>query len=133
MIRRLIALSVVSFALATVASAQEAVSPSGNHSRYTHSQLRQMTREAHTPEQYSTLADYYASLQREYLREAEKDRQEWVERSKGVTWTGVKTPRPMDFSREAYQCDMSRASKAEATAAKYSQLAAAKSPPAPAS
>jgi hypothetical protein len=132
MIRRLFAFSVVSIALATVASAQEAVSPSECHSRYTHSQLKQMIREAHTPEQYSALADYYAGLQREYLREAEKDRKEWVERSKGVTWTGAKTPRPMDFSREAYQYDMFKASKAEAASAKYSQLAAAKSP-APAS
>lgn len=132
MIRRLIALSVVSFALATAASAQEEVSLSESHSRYTHSQLKQMTREAHTPEQYNALAAYYARLQREYLREAEKDRQEWVERSKGVTWAGAKTPRPMDFSHDAYQCDMSKAAKAESAAAKYGQLAAAK-PPAPTS
>jgi len=132
MIRRLLAVSVVSIALATAGSAQEAASLSGSHSRYTHGQLKQMTREAHTPEQYSALADYYAGLHRQYLREAEKDRQEWVERSKGVTWTGAKTPRPMDFSRDAYQCDMSKATKAEAAAARYNQLAAAK-PPAPTS
>jgi hypothetical protein len=41
MIRRLLAFSVVSIALATAASAQEAVSPSGSHSSYTHSQLKQ--------------------------------------------------------------------------------------------
>jgi uncharacterized protein YgbK (DUF1537 family) len=50
MIRRIVALSVVSVALATAASAQEAVSLSGSHSRYTHSQLKQIIREAHTPE-----------------------------------------------------------------------------------
>ena len=132
MIRKLFAFSVVSIALATAASAQEAVSLSGSHSRYTHSQLKQMTREAHTPEQYSALADYYTGLQREYLRKAEEERQEWLRRSQGVTWMGAKAPRPMDFSREAYQYDMSRAGKAEAAAAKYGQLAAPKSP-APAS
>lgn len=132
MIRRLFAFSVVSIALATAASAQEAVSLSGSHSLYTHSQLKQMIREAHTPEQYSALADYYTGLQRRYLREAEQDRREWVERSRNVTWTGSKAPRPMDFSRDAYQCDLSRAAKAESAAAKYGQLAAAKSP-APAS
>jgi opacity protein-like surface antigen len=126
MIRRLLAFSVVSIALATAASAQEAVSPSGSHSSYTHSQLKQMIREAHTREQYSALADYYTGLQRDYLRKAEEDRQEWVERSKGVTWTGAKTPRPMDFSRDAYQFDMSKATKAESAAAKYGQLAAPK-------
>jgi hypothetical protein len=89
--------------------------------------LKQLNREAHTLEQYRALADYYVGLQREYLCEAEKDRQEWAERSKGVAWKGSKAPRPMDFSREAYQYDMSRASKAEAAAAKYGQLTAPKS------
>jgi hypothetical protein len=126
MIRRLFALSLVSIVLATAASAQEAVAPSGSHSRYTHSQLKQMIREAHTRDQYNALADYYTGLQRDYLRKAEEDRQEWVERSKGVTWTGAKTPRPMDFSRDAYQFDMSKATKAESAAAKYGQLAAPK-------
>jgi hypothetical protein len=128
MIRRLLAFSVVSIALATAASAQEAVSPSGSHSSYTHSQLKQMIREAHTREQYSALADYYTGLQREYLLKAEEERQEWVRRSQNVIWTGAKTPRPMDSSRYAYQSYMSKATKAESSAAKYGQLAAAKSP-----
>ena len=132
MIRRLFVLSLVSIVFATAASAQEEVSSSGSQSRYTHSQLRRMIREAHTPEQFNALADYYTGLYREYLRQAKEDRREWVERSKGVTWRGAKTPRPMDFSRDAYQCDMSKATKAEAAAVKYVQLAAAR-PPAPSS
>jgi uncharacterized caspase-like protein len=132
MIRRLFALSIVSIVLATGTSAQEAVSPSESHLRYTHSQLKQLIREAHTPEQYSALADYYTGLQRECLRKAEQERQEWVQLSKNVTWMGTKAPRPMDFSRQAYQYDLSKATKAESTAAKYGQLAAPKSP-APAS
>ena len=132
MIRRLFALSVVSIVLATGASAQEAVSPSESHPRYTHSQLKQLIREAHTPEQYGALADYYTGLQREYLRKAEQERQEWVQLSKNVTWMGTKAPRPMDFSRQAYQYDLSKATNAESAAAKYGQLAAPKSP-APAS
>ena len=127
MIRRLFALSVISIALTTAASAQEAVSPAGSHSRYTHRQLKQMIRDAHTPEQYSAIANYYAGLQREYLRKAEEERQEWIRRSKDVIWTGAKTPRPMDSSRYAYQCYMSEATKAESAAAKYGQLAAAQS------
>jgi hypothetical protein len=132
MICRLFTLSVVSIVLAAAASAQEAVSPSGSHLHCTHSQLKQMIREAHTPGQYNALADYYTGLQREYLRKAEEERQEWVQRSKNVIWTGAKTPRPMDFSRDAYQRYMSEATKAESAAAKYGQLAAPKSP-APAS
>jgi hypothetical protein len=132
MFRRLFVLSFVAIALTTAASAQEAVTPAGSHSHYTHRQLKQMMCEAHTPKQYSALADYYTGLQREYLRKAEEERQEWVRRSRNVIWTGAKTPRPMDSSRYAYQCYMSDAAKAESAAAKYGQLAAAKSP-APAS
>lgn len=128
MIRRLFALSVVSIVLATGASAQETVSPSESHPRYTHGQMKQLLREAHTPEQYGALADYYTGLQREYLLKAEEERQEWVRRSQNVIWTGAKTPRPMDSSRYAYQSYMSKATKAESSAAKYGQLAAAKSP-----
>ena len=127
MIRRLFALSVVSIVLATGTGAQETVSSSGSHPRYTHSQLNQLIREAHTPEQYGALADYYTGLQREYLRKAEQERQEWVELSRNVTWMGTKAPRPMDFSRQAYQYDLSKATKAESEAAKYGQLAASKS------
>lgn len=132
MFRKLFAFSVVSLFLATAAGAQQAVSPSGTPSHYTRGQLKRMMREAHAPEQYKALADYYAGLRQEYLREAEKDRRQWVERSRNVTWTGAKTPRPMDFSRDAYQCDISNAARAESAAAKYGQLAASKSP-APAS
>jgi hypothetical protein len=125
MIRGLFALSVVSVVLATSASAQEAVSLP--HSRYTHSELKQLIREAHTPEQYSALAGYYTGLQREYLRRAEQERQEWEQLSKNVTWRGTKAPTSVDFSRQAYEYDLSRAAKAESAAAKYGQLAAPKS------
>jgi len=127
MVRKLLAVSVVSIALATSAGAQEAVSSPASHSRYTHSQLKQMIREAHTPEQYNALADYYTGLQREYLRSAEEERRAWVQQS-NFTWMGTKAPRPVDFLRQAYQYDLSKATKAESEAAKYGQLAAVKSP-----
>ncbi len=127
MIRRLFALSVVSIVLATGASAQEAVSPSESHPRYTHSQLKQLIRDAHTPDQYSALADYYAVLQREYLRKAEQERQEWVQLSKKGAWMGTKAPGPMEFSHQAYQYDLFKATKAESEAARYGQLAGQKS------
>ncbi len=125
MIRTLVISLVVSVACATAASAQEAASQSNSQPRYTQRQLRQMIRDAHTPDQYTAIANYYAGLQQEYLRKAEKEKKEWEEMSRENTWMGAKAPRPVDFKRDAYRMDEENATRAQSASAKYSHLALA--------
>jgi hypothetical protein len=56
MTRTLIAACTLALALAGSGTAQVAASSSGSGAHFTKAQLKQMQRDAHTPEQYSTLA-----------------------------------------------------------------------------
>jgi len=126
--RILIAAGILSFALAGVGSAQETASSAANGTHYTQGQLKQLVRDAHTPKQYRTLADYYAGRQNNYLRQAEEEKQEWVRRSQNIMGVAAKYPRPADSARNLYEYFTYKASETGALAVKYSQLAAQEPP-----
>ncbi|MGB9408818.1 MAG: hypothetical protein WCA89_14875 [Terracidiphilus sp.] len=86
--------------------------------------MKQLAREARTPEQYDILADCYKKLQKDYLEHAAVEKQEWVRRSQNTMATAAKYPRPVDSARNLYEYYLSMASKAEKLSAMYSQLAA---------
>lgn len=85
--------------------------------------LKQLTREAHTKEQYNALANCYEKVERGYLDQAARERQEWARRSRNVTAVAAKYPRPVDAARDLYEYYLSKASEAEKLSYKYSQLA----------
>jgi hypothetical protein len=123
--RILIAAGILSFALAGVGDAQATASTAGNGAHYTQAQLRQMVRDAHTPEQYKALAGYYAGRHTYYLQQAAEEKQEWVRRSQNIMVVAAnKYPRPVDSARNLYEYYMYKASEAGDLAAKYRQMAA---------
>lgn len=121
--RRFFAASLLSFALMTVGSAQGAVSSAEDGDHYTQSQLKQLAREAHTPDQYKALATYYEKRQKNYLQQAADEKQEWVRRSQITTSLYAKYPKPVDSARYLYEYYSEEASEAGALSAKYRQLA----------
>jgi len=117
------ATSILIFALVTVGSTQVAFANAESGEPHTQSQLRQLAREAHTPEQYKALAHYYDDQQKDYLKQAAIEKEEWVRRSQITVSLYAKYPRPADSARNLYEYYVEMASKAGALSAKYSHLA----------
>jgi len=121
--RNLFAVSVLSFALAGLGSAQGSVSAAQNGTQYTQVQLKQLAHDAHTPEQYSALAGFYGQQQKSLLLQAAEEKQEWVRRSQNIVSVAAKYPRPVDSARYLYEYYSSKANEAGQLEAKYSALA----------
>lgn len=128
MTRNLIATSFLSLAFAIAASAQGAAASSDATTHYTRAQLRQLVRNAHAPDQYTALANYYGQRRSEYLEKAAEEKQEWARLSRNIGGVAPKYPRPIDSARNRYEYLMYEASEAGALEAKYSRLAAPDAP-----
>jgi len=122
MTRNVNAICVLSFALATFASAQTTISPAGGGTHYTPVQLKKLAQEAHTPSQYSALAEDYRTQQDHYLAQAADAKREWARRSNNVVSTAAKYPRPADSARQLYEYYTYKAVQAEQLEAKFDQL-----------
>ena len=122
--RNLYAVCILSFGLAGVASAQQPTPSAANGAQYTQSQLKQLARDAHTPEQYSALAAYYGNQQKDYLQQAAEEKQEWIRRSQNIVSIAAKYPRPVDSARYLYEYYAYEAAQTGELAAKYAQLSA---------
>jgi len=120
----LVATCVLSFALVSAGNAQGTTSAADTGVHLSRSQLKQLTSDAHTPEQYNTLAAYYGAKQATYLRKAEDERLEWVRRSQNIVLIEAKYPRPVDSAKYLYEYYLTEATDAGALAAKYANLAA---------
>jgi hypothetical protein len=120
---RLIAAGILTLAFVGVGSAQGAVSSGEDESYTSPAQLKRMAREAHTPEQYKALAVSYEAQQKDYLKRAADEKQEWIRRSPITGSLNAKYPRPADQAKAAYECYIEKASKAGVLSAKYAQLA----------
>lgn len=120
--KNLFSLIAISIALTGVGVSQASAPPANTGTHYSHSQLRQMIRDARTPEQYSALADYYAAQQTEYAQQAAEAKQEWIRRSQNVMVVAAKYPRPADSERYLYEYYMHKAAESGELTAKYGQL-----------
>ena len=118
----LLTVSMLSFGLAALGSAQSPSPSVANDHVYTRAQLRQLLRDAHTPEQYNVLAAYYTSRQNNYLQQAAEEKQEWIRRSQNVYGPNAKYPRPVDSARNLYEYYDYEASEAGRQAEKYRRL-----------
>jgi len=126
--RNLCAVSILTFALAGIGSAQAATSAAASGAQYTQAQIKQLAQNANTPEQYSALAGYYGTQQQDYLRQAAEEKQEWMRRSQNVVSIAAKYPRPVDSARYLYEYYAYKASEAGSLAAKYALLSAPGTP-----
>lgn len=91
--------------------------------QYTAAQIRDMARAAHTPDQYSELADYYQARRRMFVRQASEEMDLWAQRNAVITPLSEKWPRPVDSARNLYDSYLYQAAKSAARAARYSDLA----------
>lgn len=91
--------------------------------KYTSAQVRHMRREAHTREQFSALADYYAIRERMFERKAIEEMHLWADRSEKPNPLYEKWPRPVDSARNLHDYYQYEASQAAAMKAKYDRLA----------
>src|ERR1035441_5289794 len=98
-----IAIGVLPFVLVVVATSQESATPKQGEKHYTHAQLKNLLQDAHTPEEYNSLALYYGNLQKHYLLVAAEEKREWERRSQNVMGTFAKYPRPVDSAH--YLCE----------------------------
>ena len=121
--KNFIAVSILSFALVSIGSAQGIVASVGGGDHYTASQAKKLAQEAHTPEQYKVLASYYGNQQQDYRQQAAAEMHEWVRRMQITVSLYAKYPSPSDSARNLYQYYVVKESEAAALAAKYSQLA----------
>lgn len=112
---------VVMIVTAEAVAAAEKNSPV--QSAYTSSQIRQMAREAHTAEQYTELADYYALQQGVYRQKAVEQMHLWRERAEMVTPLSEKWPRPVDSARNLHDYYEYKVAQSAKLFEKYDQLA----------
>ena len=119
---------ILSLAIPGVASAQGAASSAEAGDNYTQGQMKQMARNAHAPEEYRSLASYYAERQKIYLQKAADEKAEWERRSQNVTGVLAKYPRPVDSAKNLYEYYMAEATDAAKLQAKYSALATPDAP-----
>lgn len=90
--------------------------------QYTHSQIKRMAREAHTPEQFSMLADYYATQQRMYAAKAVEMMHLWAQRNE-TYYRVEKWPRPVDSARNLHDYYEYKANQAAKLQAMYGRRA----------
>lgn len=120
---RLIATGILTLAFVGMGTAQRAVASGGDDSHVSQGQLKRMAREAHTPEQYKALAVSYDAVQKDYLKQAADEKQEWIRRSQITVSLYAKYPKPADEAKYLYEYYVEKASEAGALSAKYAQLA----------
>ena len=104
---KLFAASILSCALVGIGSAQEAATSSETSVHYTKAQVKQLVRDAHSPDQYRALASYYGEQQTSYMKQAAEEKHEWVRRSQNIVGVAAKYPRPVDSARDLYEYYMS--------------------------
>lgn len=114
---------ILSLAFAGVGSIQAAAAATETGDHFTQAQMKELARDAHAPEQYKSLANYYGERQKDYLQKAADEKAEWARRSQSVMGIAAKYPRPVDSARNLYEYYMTRASEAGMLEAKYSRMA----------
>jgi hypothetical protein len=119
MIRTLQGVTLLIVLAAGVAFAQPQTS-----AQYSHAELQKMIAEAHTPQQYQTLATYFRSRQQMLEQQAQSEKLEWDRRSQIAAASYQKYPRPADSSRDRYEYFTYEAQQMGQQAAHFESLAA---------
>jgi hypothetical protein len=86
--------------------------------------VKKMVREAHTTEQYMTLASYFRWRQQQFEQQAHEELAFWAQRSMNVSLAAAKYPAPVDSSRNRYDYFVYEARQMSLKAAHYESLSA---------
>lgn len=117
----LIVIGILTLVVAGTTSAQGVVSSAKNGKLYTQAQLKQLVRDAHTPDRYDALAAFYGNRQKTYLLQAANEKLEWERQSQQIVSVHAKYPRPVDSARYLYEYYSLKATDAGALSAKFSK------------
>lgn len=96
--------------------------------QYSHAELQAMIHEAHTTQQYQTLATYFRSRQQVMEQQAQAEKTEWNRRSQNTAGIAQKYPRPADSSQNRYDYFTYEADQMGQQAAHYESLSASITP-----
>jgi hypothetical protein len=128
MTQKLLAVISLSLSMAAIASGQSTSGSTTPAAHYTQAQLKEMERNATTPDRSKTLASYFGDQKQAYLQQAADEKKEWERRSQNATSIAAKYPRPVDSARNLYEYYMAKANEASDLEAKYSQLISPRDP-----
>jgi hypothetical protein len=94
-------------------------SPSVPITAMTRSDIKKLSRTAHTPEQYGVLAIYFRQQETQYRTKASDEKAEWERRKQitGGVWS--KYPTPSDSARNLYDYYVYQANDMSAKAGDY--------------
>lgn len=90
---------------------------------YSHRQLQQLIRDAHTPEQYRTLATWFRSQEKIFNDKAAVEKQEWDRRKAMTASPALKYPTPADSAHNLYDYYLAKAHDMALRASDYEQRA----------
>ncbi|MGA3031635.1 MAG: hypothetical protein ABSD70_00015 [Terracidiphilus sp.] len=116
-------LAVAALALAVTTGAARAATPQTQN--LSHAELKQMIQNAHTAEDYLTLASYFRWRQQQFTQQAHDELAFWAQRSMNISLEAAKYPRPADSSRNRYDYFTYEAQQMGRKAAYYEGLSAA--------
>ena len=116
--RLLFACALLACAAASLAARAESASPAS----LSHGDLKKMMREAHTSEDYLTLASYFRWRQQQFAQQAHEELVFWAQRSSNVSLQAAKYPRPADSSKNRYDYFQYEAQKMSQRASNYEAL-----------
>jgi len=108
---------------ALIAGAGTACAETSGSAACSSAELKQMIRDARTPQQYDELASYYRWRQRDFEQNARAEKIEWDRRwliQAGATME--KYPRPVDSSRNRYEYFIYEAQQMSRQAARFENL-----------
>jgi hypothetical protein len=91
---------------------------------YSQTEVRQMIRDAHSVEQYKTLASFFRARQQAFEQQAQSEKAEWDRRSQIAAASYEKYPRPADSSRNRYEYFTYEASQMSQQADHFESLSA---------
>lgn len=124
--RKLVLVGLAALGLA-VGTVRFAMAETADKPEYTSAQIKKLAHEAHTVQQYTILADYYAAQQRMYKSKSVEQMHLWRERAEMPTPLNEKWPRPVDSARNLHDYYEYKAAQAAVQFAKYDRLADATS------
>jgi len=115
---------VACMAIALAAGSFAARAESSTPVKLSNSELKQMERSAHTPEQYTELASYFRSRQQDFKEQAREEVPLMAWRSQFTYSLAAKYPQPYISARNRYDYFMYETNQMSQKAAYYEGLAA---------
>jgi hypothetical protein len=109
--------------LATFVQLSASAQSTAEKTLYSQKEVAQLTREAHTSEQYQALASYFRSQEKLFNEKAIVEKQEWDRRSTITVGLAAKYPKPADSARNLYQYYSAKADEMATRAADYEHRA----------